>query len=815
MRKFNAVLAKGGAMLLGTTILCTSGTALAQQNNTDDDRDIVVTASKREENLQDVPLAITAIGTERLQELQVKEFQDVVKFLPSVTIQTLAPGFSQVYFRGVASGENANHSTSLPTVGTYLDEMPITTIQGALDIHAYDFARVEALAGPQGTLYGASSMAGTIKLVTNRPDTSGTYGSVGLELNSVTRGGIGGVAEGFVNARLSDRAALRIVGWYRHDAGYIDNIAGTRVYPISQNTDTDGDGENDTVINLPGDDITQNNADLVEKDYNTVDTYGARLALGIELDDDWTIRPTLMGQIQKANGSFAQERSSAVTRSLQTVQYNPERSDDKWIQAALTIEGKIGNWDLTVTGGHLRRKTLTDSDYSDYAYFYDALFGSAVYLYDNAGDQISPNQYIKGIDRYRRNFGEIRVASPADARIRFIGGLFYQRQSHNIEQHYIIDNLSDDLEVPTTVDNIWLTKQQRVDRDYAAFGELSFDITDKLTLTGGGRLYKFDNSLVGFFGYNNPGFSSNPVYACQGPAVVDGSPCTNLDKRTKKTDFIHKLNLTYKFTDDVMMYATWSRGFRPGGINRRGSLPPYGSDTLDNYELGWKTSFGPVRFNGAVYQEDWKNIQLSFLGPNGLSEVRNAGIARIRGIEADVSYRSGGFSLSMGGSYNDATIRRDFCAIANADFDCTLAGSDGTENALLAPSGSRLPVTAKFKGNAVARYEFPVGGMDGHVQFAVNHIGKRRSDLRTLENDIVGDFKAYTTADISVGVKGEAWSAELFATNLFDSRGVINSAVQCGETVCGDADGVTPGGGVFYDNVIRPRLIGIKVSKDF
>lgn len=790
MRKLTMVLAKGGAMLLGSTILCTSGTALAQQTNTDDDRDIVVTASKREENLQDVPLAITAIGTERLSELQVKEFQDVVKFLPSVTIQTLAPGFSQVYFRGVASGENANHSTSLPTVGTYLDEMPITTIQGALDIHAYDLARVEALAGPQGTLYGASSMAGTIKLITNKPDTSGTYGSAGLELNSVSRGGIGGVAEGFVNVALSDRAALRLVGWYRHDAGYIDNIAGSRTYPSSG--------------------ITQTNDDLVEKDYNTVDTYGARLALGIELDDNWTLRPTLMGQIQKANGSFAQERSAAVTRSLQTVQYNPERSDDKWIQAALTIEGKIGSWDLTVTGGHLRRKTLTDSDYSDYAYFYDALYGSGAYIYDNDGDLISPNQYIQGIDRYRRSFGEIRVASPADARIRFIGGLFWQRQSHNIEQNYIIDDLSDDLQVPGTVDDIWLTKQLRVDRDYAAFGELSFDITDRLTLTGGARVYKFDNSLVGFFGYNNPGYSSNPVYACQGPAIVDGSPCTNLDKRTKKTDFIHKLNLTYKFTDDVMVYATWSRGFRPGGINRRGSLPPYGSDTLDNYELGWKTSFGPVRFNGAIYQEDWKNIQLSFLGANGLSEVRNAGIARIRGIEADLSYRSGGFSLGMGASYNDATIRRDFCAVATPDFDCTTPG-----NSLLAPSGSRLPVTAKFKGNAVARYEFPIGGVDGHVQFAVNHIGKRRSDLRPFENDIVGNFKAYTTADFSVGVKGEGWDAELFATNLFNSRGVINSAVQCGEAICGDAGGGTTNGGVFYDNVIRPRLIGVKVSKDF
>jgi len=794
MRKFTAVLAKGGAMLLGSTILCTSGTALAQQNNTDDDRDIVVTASKREENLQDVPLAITAIGNERLQELQVKEFQDVVKFLPSVTIQTLAPGFSQVYFRGVASGENANHSASLPTVGTYLDEMPITTIQGALDIHAYDFARVEALAGPQGTLYGASSMAGTIKLVTNKPDPSSLYGSMGLELNSVTRGGIGGVAEGFINAPLGERAALRLVGWYRHDAGYIDNIAGSRTYPSSG--------------------ITQNNSALVEKDYNDVDTYGARLALGIELDDDWTIRPTLMGQIQKANGSFAQERSAAVTRSLQTVQYNPENSKDKWLQAALTIEGKIGSWDLTLTGGHLRRRTTTESDYSDYSYFYDALYGSGAYLYDNANNLVSPNQYIQGIDRYKRTFGEARIASPADARIRFIGGLFYQRQSHNIEQNYIVDNIADSITVTGTDSNIWLTKQQRVDRDYAAFGEISFDITDQLTLTGGGRVYKFDNSLVGFFGYSAGYSSRTGEAACFGPAIVTGSPCTNLDKRTKDTDFIHKLNLTYKINEDALVYATWSRGFRPGGINRRGTLPPYGPDTLDNYELGWKTSFGPVRFNGAIYQEDWKDIQLSFLGENGLTEIRSAGIARIRGAEIDIGYRAGGFSLNLGGSYNDATIRRDFCAIANPQYDCSI-DPPGQTNALLAPSGTRLPVTAKFKGNAVARYEFPIAGVDGHVQFAVNHIGKRRSDLRIFENGIVGNFGAYTTADFSIGVKGESWDAELFATNLFDSRGVINSAVQCGEAICGDAFGGTANGGVFYDNVIRPRLIGVKVSKDF
>ncbi|WP_367126585.1 TonB-dependent receptor plug domain-containing protein, partial [Polaromonas sp. 16-63-31] len=135
--------------------------------------------------------------------------------------------------RGVASGENANHSASLPTVGTYLDEMPITTIQGALDLHAYDLARVEALAGPQGTLYGASSMAGTLKLVTNAPDPSALYGSVGVEFNNVAHGDFGAIYEGFLNVPIAEGAAARLVGWYRDDAGYIDNVLGARTYASS------------------------------------------------------------------------------------------------------------------------------------------------------------------------------------------------------------------------------------------------------------------------------------------------------------------------------------------------------------------------------------------------------------------------------------------------------------------------------------------------------------------------------------------------------------------------------------------------------
>ena len=794
------------ALVVLLTSTAFAAPAMAQQAAEEDSNVIVVTAQKREQNLQDVPIAINAIGNEKLDQLQVSELQDVVKFLPSVTIQQGGPGFAQVYFRGVASGENANHSASLPTVGTYLDEMPITTIQGALDLHAYDLARVEALAGPQGTLYGASSMAGTLKLVTNAPDPSGLYGSVGVELNNVAHGDFGSIYEGFVNVPIAEGAAARLVGWYRDDGGYIDNIQGARTFASSG--------------------IRQSNAALVEKNFNDAETYGARLALGIDLDDNWTIKPTLMGQVQNTQGSYSQERSGQTTGELQTVQYNPEGSRDKWIQAALTVEGKIGTWDVTATGGHLRRKTETQLDYSDYAYFYDALAGYGNYFYDNAGNLVNPNQYIEGVDTYRKSFGELRVASPADAPVRFIGGLFAQRQSHIIDQNYIIDNIADSITVTGTDSNIWLTMQKRVDRDYAAFGELTYDLTEKLSLTGGLRYYKFDNSLQGFFGFSSGYSSRTGEAACLNtdgttrranpsgtpvPILVDGSPCTNVDKSTSDTGFIHKLNATYKVNDDVLLYATWSRGFRPGGINRRGTLPPYGSDKLDNYELGWKTTFGAFRWNGAVFQEDWNNIQLSFLGANGLTEIRNAGISRIRGVEMDAGFRAGGFSISTGFSYNDAQIRRDFCAIANANFDCSTPG-----NSLLASAGSRLPVTAKLKGNAIARYEFPVADWDGHVQFAVNHIGSRKSDLRPAQNAIKGDLGAYTTADFSVGVKSDLWSIEAFATNLFDTRGIVNTGVQCLETVCGT--GVTPAtptGGAFYDVLIKPRLIGVKFSRDF
>ncbi len=779
--------------LLATTMLCGTGTAFAQGDPpapgpaqtpaAQGDTDIVVTATRRAENLQDVPIAITAFGTQTLDNLQVDNFDDYARFVPSLSYRSLGPGSANVFFRGVASGENANHSASLPSVGTYLDEQPITTTTGALDLHIYDIARVEALAGPQGTLYGASSQAGTVRIITNQPDTSSFYGSLNGELNSVAHGDFGGTLEGFVNAPLSDNAALRVVAWYRHDAGYIDNIPGSLTFPTSG--------------------ITMNNDALVEEDYNDVDTYGARAALRIELSDRWTVTPSIMAQRQVSRGSFTQESGLGP---LQVQQFNPERVNDRWYQAALTVQGRIGNWDITYAGAFMQRQIDARFDYSDYAYFYDALAGYGTYFYDNQGNLVNPNQYIRSDDSFRRLSQELRVTSPADRPVRLVAGLFYQRQQHNIEQNYIIDNIADSITVPGTDSNIWLTQQRRVDRDYAVFGELAWDITPQLTLTGGGRIYRYDNTLIGFFGFANPGYSSNPDYLCQAPAVVPQSPCTNLGefsggtarpKRSEDTGFIHRLNLTYRITGDHLVYATWSRGFRPGGINRRGSLPPYDADFISNYELGIKTDWldHRLRFNMAIYQLDWTDVQLSFLGANGLTSIQNAGNARIRGAEFDVQIRpSQGLTINFGGAFNDA---------------------ETTNATPLAPAGTRLPLTARFKGNARIRYEFPVGGMNGHLQMSASHEGRRTRDIRPDIAPIYGNLGGYEIVDLSAGVQNDRWSIELFARNLFDERGALGSGIQCNELTCGDPGGVTAIGPKIYTYVSRPRTIGIRLGRRF
>lgn len=766
---------------------------------------VIVTAQKRQEDLQDVPLSITALGTEKLEQLNVTDFDDYAKYLPSLSYTSFGPGFSRVFFRGVSSGDNGNHSGSQPSVGQYLDEQPITTIQGALDIHIYDIARVEALAGPQGTLYGASSQAGTIRIITNKPDPSKF--SAGYDLEGNLLDGEGGyIAEGFVNLPVSDKAAIRLVGWGKRDPGFISNVSGTRTYPTAG--------------------ITINNADRAEEDYNHVDTYGARAALRLDLNDNWTITPTVMAQDQKSYGAFAYDPSVG---DLAVTRFRPEKSKDRWAQAALTVEGKIGNLDLVYAGSYLKRDVDTESDYSDYSYFYDVLYNYV--LYNDAGDIIDPTQYIQGKDRYKRQSHELRVSSPADWPVRFVTGLFYQRQQHGIEQRYKVDDLIADYEVTGWADTIWLTQQKRVDRDYAFFGEVSFDVTKKLTATVGARVFRADNSLEGFYGYSEAfsGSGTNGETRCSQLAgddrfdrsdwvpftAVHTAPCKNLDKRVREDDYTPKVNFTYRFTDDLMVYATWSKGFRPGGVNRRGDFPPYDADFLTNYELGWKTTWAGnrVRFNGALFMLDWDDFQYSFTGENGLTNVTNAGGARITGIETDVEWAATDRLLLSGGlSLLDAHLTQDFCQELDSETgqplpsDACVADPE-SPNPLspFAPDGTDLPVVPKYKANVTARYSFEVGAYDAYLQGSFMYQDKTNPSLLPAENPVIGTNGAYGLADLSAGFGKDSFNVGIFVNNVFDERADIARFVQCRADVCSKP----------YIITNQPRTIGVKFGQKF
>ena len=786
-----------------SAILGSTSPVFAQDQQSGVLEQVVVTAQKREENLQNVPLSIQVIGSEKLEQLHITDFDDYVKFLPSVSYQTFGPGSARVFMRGVSSGDNGNHSGPLPSVGQYLDEQPITTIQGALDIHMYDIARVEVLAGPQGTLYGASSQSGTIRVITNKPDITEFKAAYDVTYNTHNPGDTGYTGEGFVNVPLSDSAAIRLVGWYEKDGGYISNVPGERTFPTSG--------------------ITVNNAAFVKSDYNDVETYGGRAALKIDLGDSWTITPAVMAQEQESNGLFAYDPSVG---DLKVAHYFPESAKDRWWQAALTVEGRINNFNLVYAGAYLKRDFFSESDYSDYSFIYDHIqdsngayyYGS--YFTDNAGDLIDWGQYIQGKDRFTKQSHELRLSSPQDQRFRFVAGLFYQHQTHDIEQRYKINNMADSTEVTGWPDTFWLTEQVRVDRDYAAFGEVSFDFTDKLTGTAGIRFFKAKNSLEGFFGFglNNAYGSATGEQSCFAPTAPNGGPCTNLNKEVDESGNTPKVNLTYRFNDQALTYATYSEGFRPGGVNRRGTFPPYQSDYLKNYELGWKTSWGGnrVRFNGALFLEKWDDFQFSFLGENGLTNVTNAGRAEIKGIEMDLGWAvTADLLVSAGATWLDPKLKDDFCQRLVDDdgnplstADCAVDFSDD-----FAPKDTQLPVTPRFKGNVTARYTFNVGQFDAHVQGAYVYQGESRAALLPTENNILGNQAAYGIADFTAGIEKGGMSLELFITNAFDERASLYRYAECDSATCGA--GVNAAAGIIYTGTNEPRTFGITFGQKF
>ena len=828
-----------------------------------DETEIIITATKREENLQNVPISVQAIGTRRLDQLNISNFQEYTKQLPSVSFQTAAPGFTVVYMRGVATGGDGNHTGSLPSVGSYLDEQPITTIGGTLDVHIYDIARIESLAGPQGTLYGASSEAGTIRIITNKPELGVTTGRIDGELNTVSHGGQGGKLEGMINLPIASRVAFRASAFYQRDAGYIDNVHGQFTFCGDPILDSE-----DNKIGCVRNGFHIDNSAFVKKNFNTNTTYGGRAALKIDLNDNWTVTPTIMHQHSKTKGVFFENEDLG---DLQTIRYRSEPGVDQFTQYALTVEGKIGDFDITYAGAYMDRPNHSTTDYTDYSEAYDKYYepsggiASYYYYFDDAGNPIPPLQYIKGSNHFKKLSQELRVATPADKPFRVIAGAFYQRQYNQIIQEYHVDNLAADLSVNGRPGLIWLTKEHRIDRDYAVFGEANFDITPQITLTGGGRWYKFDNTVFGFAGFGrNPAFfqgaDDNPPPNAAGSSrtgvaqcittsgdslrdsqlhgtdttfildgVLSGTPCINVadfvnghivPKRSKDTGWTYRFNGTWKPRGGLMFYGTWSKGFRPGGINRQPGLAPYSPDFLTNYELGWKTSFGPLRWNGAIYHQDWDGIQFSFLGANALTVVQNGRKATIEGVETDINYLVGGLSLTAAAAYTDAKTKGNICNAAvsvDPSPDCSGLDASGDDDFISAPSGTRLPVTPKIKLTATARYTWAMGPGKTHVQVGIVTQGSAPSAIRTEDEASQGRLGAYTLVDLFAGYDWNKYSVEAFATNVFDKRNQLSKTTPCG-AYCGITEDVA--GNPLTDDwnrivVGQPRTIGIRAGMKF
>jgi iron complex outermembrane receptor protein len=781
------------SVLLASTMLTGISAAYAEDSSGGLET-VVVTAQKRSENLQKVPISVQALTADTLSELHLNNFTDFARYMPSVTYAVSGqgsnggPGFANITMRGIVSDQNGNHSGPLPTTGVYFDEQPITTINGTLDIPTYDIERVEALSGPQGTLYGASSESGTIRIITNKPDASAFAASYEANVNAVDHGGIGYGAHGMVNIPLSDDMAVRIVAWDEHDAGYIDNVHGTRTYTF----------DNADPAVPPTAPITIDNAGHTKNNYNTVDKLGARAALQIDLDDNWTITPAITAQTERSHGIFGYDPSVG---DLEVQHFNPEYVKDNWYQAALTVQGKVGNLDLVYSGGYMARNVDSAADYTDYTYWYDQYNSYYVYFTDNSGHAIDPTQTILGKDRFTKENHEFRISTSKDEPLRLVAGAFYEKQTHFILQDYIIKNLADASAVTGWPNTLWLTDEMREDRDTALFGELAYDIVPGLTLTGGIRFFHANNSLKGFFGFQSYEFPGGVT--CFAPTSVDNGPCTNLDVGVKENGETHKVNLTWQIDDDRMVYATYSTGFRPGGVNRRIDIPgvgPYAADTLDNYEIGWKTSWedNRLRFNGALFWENWNNFQFPFLGPNSVTIVANGGEARVKGAEFQFQWLPlDDLMLTGSGAYTDAELTSDYCG------DATVHSCPGSAQA---PAGTQLPITPLWKLNATARYEFMVGNLNAHVQGSVVHQSGTWSDLRIAERALLGKNQPFSTFDFTTGVEQDNWTLELSVQNLFDERGQLGRYAECTPGTCGFEPYILP---------TQPRTVGITFGQKF
>jgi len=414
--------------------------------------------------------------------------------------------------------------------------------------------------------------------------------------------------------------------------------------------------------------------------------------------------------------------------------------------------------------------------------------------------------------------------------------------------YYNPQGLAKQYVIPTLDNNtIWLTDEQRVDRDSAAFAQMNWDITSHWQLTGGFRQYHYDNSLQGFYGYSANYQTlidaASGMLACGPPghpgqtsyAPFHFAPCTDLNLTSVSASGHTELGrLTYKFDADHLVYATYSTGFRPGGVNRvydvniKAIYPPYGSDELKNYEIGWKTQWlnGSLRWNGAIFVEDWNNFQFSYLGPNSVTVVQNAASAQSRGVEMNFAWAPGnGWNFSGSATWLDAKLTSNFCGTTTLVFPTSCptqqSGASGSPIQFYdgtvavgpyAPNGAKLPGTPDLKANLISRYNFPLGDWKAYGQVAYVYQDASVPLLfpafytpGNLNKQHLTELSPYNTVDLATGAERNGMQVTFRVQNVTDDRGQITKFSACTPTSCNQP----------YIIPIQPRTYWIQFGQKF
>jgi iron complex outermembrane receptor protein len=838
--------------------------------------EVIVTAQRRTENLQDVPMALTALTGATLREMKASTIDEFVKFLPSVNTANLGPGQSNIYMRGLSVGTGGTQSQGSigpwPNVAVYLDDQS-TQIPGRnLDLYAADLERIEVLTGPQGTLFGAGAQAGVLRYITNKPDLKATTFSATAGYTTTAHGGDSTNLEAVLNVPLiDDKLALRVVVYNDTRGGYIDNVGSTFT---RRGTDLGFALRTGGVV--PTDSVVINNYDIARKDINTVTYKGIRAGLKWQINDDWDA--LLMQSFQQidAQGVFYQMPYGSEQQKLNPLEvtlFNNSYNFDEFSNTALTITGKVGSLDFVYSGSFLTRNSEQTGDYTNYA---RGVWGTYYQCTGYSGNSVdkcyTPSSVWKDVSDNTNMSHEIRLSSPTDWRMRFVSGLFYEKRQLNAMTDWLYKSVPEcpDSGVSTgscfqyldpraapkfqsaTLNNPnrrnshtgFVDDFQREYTQFAAFASVDFDILDNLTLTLGTRYYDIKNQIRGanFGSFYCKVYGSGESGPCDGTLYDYGNikaPYgTNIDEQADNHNqadgFRSRANLTWRVTDDVLLYTTWSEGYRPGGFNRgtgcglkdpvtginQWCMPTsYKSDDLTNYELGWKTLSwdGRLQFNGAIYRQKWSNVQSGIFAPQlgfpNLTAFVNGPEFEVNGIEVNVVVAPmTGLILQGAASYNKGELKNSPQFISNNPASPTF-GQAVTESCLsysggvchvvvpvtnvFGTPGTQMANSPKLQWNLRGKYDWAMGDYTPFVSAAIQH-----QDYSYSSTALVTRLKmpAWTTMDASIGVTKDAWNAELYVINLADeNKSLFTSTAQFIETQV----------------PMRPRTIGLRFGYSF